>query len=231
MRFKKYSRPTACFVEEDSCSNPGVERPIGDLISRRSMLRLAGASVAASLLPATSGLAAEPLVAAAKKKSAGSTLSFNEIAHGNDGEMHVAEGYDAQVLLKWGDPIHSKVLDFDPGNQTAGKQARQFGYNCDYTVFLPLPPVDDRSLRGLLCVNHEYANTNLMFPGFEHLDELPGLPKLLVDVQMASLGHSIVEICQRDGRWFPVVDSPYNRRLTAFTPMNLSGPAAGHRRL
>jgi len=51
-------------------------------------------------------------------------------------------------------------------------------------------------------------------------------------VEMAAHGGSIVEITLRDGYWSVVVDSPYNRRLMADgTPMQVSGPAAGHARL
>ena len=79
-----------------------------------------------------------------------------------DADHHVAEGYDADVLLRWGDRLFADAPEFDPTAQSPEAQARQFGYNNDYVGFIPLDGADDR---GLLVVNHEYTNEHLMFPG------------------------------------------------------------------
>ena len=42
------------------------------------------------------------------------------------------------------------------------------------------------------------------------------------------MGHSVVEVMLKDGRWSIVEDSPLNRRITLNTEMIISGPAAGH---
>ena len=49
----------------------------------------------------------------------------------------------------------------------------------------------------------------------------------MVDIELAAHGLSVIEV-QRDakGGWSNVPSSPFNRRLTAETPMGLSGPAA-----
>jgi secreted PhoX family phosphatase len=54
----------------------------------------------------------------------------------------------------------------------------------------------------------------------------------MVDIELAAHGLSVVEV-QRDakGGWSCVQSSWFNRRLTAETPMALSGPAAGSPRL
>jgi secreted PhoX family phosphatase len=44
----------------------------------------------------------------------------------------------------------------------------------------------------------------------------------------AAHGISVVEISDASGRWQIVKDSVYNRRITADTPMQITGPAAGH---
>ena len=54
---------------------------------------------------------------------------------------------------------------FDPMKQTAAAQKQQFGYNNDFLGYLPMPGAANPSQHGLLVVNHEYTNEELMFPG------------------------------------------------------------------
>ena len=61
--------------------------------------------------------------------------------------------------------------------------------------------------------------------------ETAPLTKEQVDIEMAAHGGTVVEIRKVDGKWQVVTDSPYNRRITADTEMEITGPAAGHDRL
>ena len=79
-----------------------------------------------------------------------------------DETHHIAEGYRADVLLRWGDPLFADLPAFDPRQQSAAAQLKQFGYNNDYIAFFP---IDASASRALLCVNHEYTNEEVMFPG------------------------------------------------------------------
>lgn len=136
------------------------------------------------------------------------------------------------MLIRWGDPVLPGAPAFDPMNQTAEAQKQQFGYNNDYIGFLPL---SDGADRGLLCINHEYTNEEVMFPGIGKQDgdaDFAGMTREFVDVEMAAHGNSIIEIVRENGQWQVVPDSQYARRITALdTPMRLSGPAAGHDRM
>jgi uncharacterized protein len=67
------------------------------------------------------------------------------VVAGVDDKHHVAEGYNADVLIRWGDPLFADSPEFDPRAQTADKQARQFGYNNDYIGLIPLPGETDTS--------------------------------------------------------------------------------------
>ena len=198
-------------------SNPSTEPSIGEVISRRNALRGLLAIGAAAALPGTAE-AAGP-----------SSFTFAELAHSYDATHHVAEGYEMQVLLRWGDPILPGAPGFDVNALTPAGQAMQFGYNCDYLDFKPLPQGSTASDHGLLVVNHEYTNTNLMFAGMGsgRAAALNSSPTQ-VAVEMAAHGVAVVEIRKAGGQWQVVADGKMNRRITASTPMTVSGPAAGH---
>ncbi len=143
------------------------------------------------------------LVSAEKARAAsGSAFAFKEVEAGVDADHHVAEGYDANVLLRWGDALFVDSPAFDPKNQTAEAQRRQFGYNNDYVGYIPL---NGSSEHGLLVVNHEYTNPHLMFPGLVtiadgKIKQAP-LSQAQVDIEMAAHGGTIVEIRKVDGKW------------------------------
>ena len=157
-------------------------------------------------------------------------LDFEEIAHGVDPTHHVPPGYVAQVLLRWGDPILPGAPAWSPGTISAAGQATQFGYNNDFVAFMPLPLGSASSARGLLCVNHEFTNTQFIWPGLNTMNISRSMSRERTAAEMAAVGHSVVEIELGASGW-RTKNSPFNRRLTADSPMRLSGPAAGHTRV
>lgn len=161
-----------------------------------------------------------------------STLTFPELAHVLDETHHVPVGYRADVLIRWGDGVVDGAPRFDVTRQSAAAQLKQFGYNNDFIGFMPLPFGSAGRDRGLLCVNHEYTNPELMFAGVTKKNRFTAMTRELVDIEMAAHGHSVLEIANEGGRWSVVRPSGYNRRISALaTEMRLSGPAAGHDRL
>ena len=152
-------------------------------------------------------------------------LRYQPISLDSADEIKVPPGYSADVLLRWGDPILAGAPDFDLRHQTAAAQSMQFGYNCDYVAFFPLGTASrEASTRGILAVNHEYTNPELMF--IDYNDKSP--TKTQVDVQLAAHGIALVEIELVGDKWKPVRNSRYNRRITAETLMELTGKAAGN---
>ena len=152
----------------------------------------------------------------------------NEITH----TLRVPDGYKAEVLLAWGDPIFDTVGPFDASEQSVESQLARFGYNVDFLAYIPLAPGPAGSQHGLLCCNHEYAEAAMMFPGFPgRAAARSGVSAAQSGIEMAAVGHSIVEIKQ-DSKGWSVVKGPLNRRISlSHTPMDISGPAAGHPRL
>lgn len=225
--------PTTQLEEADGDGhNPSLNPTMGEIIGKRFSRRgfLQG-SLAVSAIAATVGPVA--LMSADKARAAsGSAFSFTEVEAGVDATHHVAEGYDADVLLRWGDALFTDSPAFDPVAQTAAAQERQFGYNNDYVGFIPL---EGSSEHGLLVVNHEYTNPHLMFPGLVTIVDgkvkQGALSKDQVDVEMAAHGGTIVEIRKLNGKWQVVPEGKLNRRITANTEMQLTGPVAGHDRV
>ncbi|MEQ9519344.1 MAG: PhoX family phosphatase [Parvibaculum sp.] len=219
----------------DASEDQPIKRPLGRTlaelwdhsISRRGFLK-SGASTA---LLASGGLALPLSLSAC---DAAPSFRFTEISHGVDGTHHVAPDHQADILIRWGDPVLPGAPAFDPDNQSAEAQAQQFGYNNDFVGFVPLPfgrPLADNAL---LCVNHEFTNDDLMHAAFSDVDNpMLAYSKEVAEISMAAHGGSIIEV-KRDasGKWQLVADSPFNRRITASTtPMSISGPAAGDKRL
>ncbi|MEA3278131.1 MAG: PhoX family phosphatase [Pseudomonadota bacterium] len=228
-------RSEAYEASDDNSLNPSNASTLGDIInarfSRRDILK------GALGVTAMSALAGSPLAllgGTREEGAAGSArFSFSEIEHGVDETHHVAPGYSAEVLMRWGDPVEAGAPVFDPYNQSAAAQTKQFGYNNDFIGYIPLPFGSGNPEHGLLCINHEYTNEEVMFPGLgKYDDQHSGITKEIVDIEMACNGGSVIEIRKQNGKWQVVPDSPYARRINALnTEIAISGPAAGHARL
>ena len=210
--------------------NPTMGEIVAERFSRRDMLR--GALAVAAISATASPLA---IAAADKARAQGANVTpsfnFKEVTAGSDEKHYVAEGYDADILIRWGDAVLPDAPPFDPLKQTAAAQEKQFGYNNDYLGFLPLSGPD----HGLLVVNHEYTNEELMFSTIGRQDTkqvaFRAMTRDLVDIEMAAHGGSVLELRRTGGKWAVVPNSRYARRITGNTPMAISGPAAGHDRM
>jgi secreted PhoX family phosphatase len=210
--------------QDDIPSSPVSGDNFFDVVERRINRR--GFLKNITSLAATAALPVSIPSFASERKASG--LSFTEIAHGQDDHVHVPEGYVADVLIRWGDPIFADSPVFDIQNLTAAAQEKQFGYNNDFVGFLPLPLNSTNSDHGLLAVNHEYTLPKLMHSGSP---KNGALTQSQVDIDIAAHGMSIVEVKRSDNKWTVIRDSKYNRRITPKTPMQFYGAAAGNDRL
>jgi secreted PhoX family phosphatase len=198
-------------------TKPIAQPTLADLIDLRLNRR--------GLIRGAAALAASPPFAAVAQEAGPSSLTFKELAHTLDAHQHVAEGYDMQVVIRWGDPLAADAPTFDPANLTGAGQEKQFGYNNDYLGLYPLPVGSKSGDRFLLVANHEYVNPSLMFAKFDKPT------REQVEVEMAAVGGAVVEIAREGDAWKVVSGSTLARRISANTPMEISGPAAGHDKL
>lgn len=227
------TRAEAFEASDDVPANPSVTATLGDLVQARYLSRrgaLRGMTAVAAITAITTPL--ESLVSRAAQ-AASTHFSFDEIEHGIDETHHVAPGYSADVLIRWGDPVLAGAPAFEPARQTPATQAMQFGYNNDFIGYAPMPFGSDNPDRALLCVNHEYNNEEVMFPGIGRQDKrgFPDMTAELVAIEMAAHGGTVLQVEKADGKWRPSEDRSRNRRITANTPMRFAGPAAGHARM
>jgi len=153
-------------------------------------------------------------------RSADLLLGFKAISASKKDQFIVPPGYIAKPFISWGDPLFKQAPAFEPsGFQDAAVQAMQFGDNNDG---MSLFPISDT--RAILVVNNEYANHRFLFSHFGLFLEQED-----VDKSQAAHGVSIVEIQKKaDGSWQYLQNSKYNRRITATTPIDITGPVAGH---
>ncbi|MCZ8261629.1 MAG: PhoX family phosphatase [Beijerinckiaceae bacterium] len=216
---------------EDEGSNSSPNPTLGDVIAarydRRDLMKglLGCAAIAATVSPVALMVAQE---ARAQGGNTTPSFAFKEVAAGSDEKHYVAEGYDADILIRWGDAVLPGAPAFDPAKQSAAAQALQFGYNND---FLGFAPINGAPGHGLLVVNHEYTNEELMFPKLGRQDQkarFAGMTKELAAIEMMAHGGSVIEVKRENGKWGIVPNSRYARRITAETPMEITGPAAGH---
>lgn len=212
-------------------SNPSNNESFADVLERHLARRsfLKGAAATASLLVVNQ-------LANTAAEAAQTGIGFAPVTLSTADRIEVPQGYSAKPLIRWGDPIFAGVPAFNLMTQTPEAQARQFGYNCDFLYLIDFPsrpfnPREPRVESGLLWVNHEYTNPELMFPGYS----AAATNKAWVDIELAAHGGTVVQIdrLRRKGvfgsaEWAPNVNSPYNRRITAETPIVITGPAAGH---
>lgn len=164
-------------------------------------------------------LTLNPVAKAMAAKPQSSLLNFEPVPASTSDTLVVPKGYKATPLMSWGDPIFANAPEFDPsGKQDSRAQAQQFGDNTDGMSLFPIS--DDRAV---LAINNEYTN-------YEYLFAHQGKAMSADDVRkaQAAVGITIVEIVRSNGQWSIDRSGKRNRRITANTPMQLTGPAAGH---
>jgi secreted PhoX family phosphatase len=216
-------------------------------MARRTFLKGVGTTAAAAATLVIVPAMLMPKIARAADPS--DRLTFQTVRPGRLPDIDLPPNYEYNVIVRWGDPILPGAPAFDVNNQTPQAQAQQFGFNADLVLWAPLPLALQRvvarqgtlsprvqrrlgnwyptaknraSRSAVMIVNHEYTTGDDMFKNYSAGDPMQ------VGVEIAAHGFSIIQVDLDDnGQWRLKQDSPFNRRITGSTPIEISGPLAG----
>jgi secreted PhoX family phosphatase len=189
------------------------ERIADRALSRRGFLGAGVSYGVAAFVTGATTLRGRPARAASR-------FGFEAVVANSLDTVTVPKGYSWHIVARWGEPLWSNGAEFDHATRgTGASQELAFGDNNDG---MSLFTVGDKNI---LAVNHETVNLGIIYG-----NRLLGLPISADDVRKGKAGQgvSVCEIVREDGLWAIVKDSPYNRRITADTPMEITGPARGH---
>jgi secreted PhoX family phosphatase len=224
--------------------NATFQEVIEARVSRRGFLGGGLATAAALSLGGVSALL--KAVPAAAKTDKGPLLGFQSVPVSTADTVVVPQGYTAEVLIAWGDPVSNGPEFKQDASNSSADQAQQWGSHNDGLVYFPI----QGSHHGLLVENNEYVDEGLLFP-----DGIAGWNAEKTNKSLNAHGVSIIEIKKDrdhpgkglhlgsldkrwnspwkspDGEWRVVRPSKYARRITGQTPIRIGGPAAGDDRL
>ncbi|TIC84869.1 PhoX family phosphatase [Nocardioides sp. GY 10113] len=209
--------------------HPTIGEEIAKAVGRRTVLRGAAIGGGALVLSGAAGTAAAAAADVVERRAAprraGGPLAradFVAVPPNRNDAVGLPDGFDHDVIIRWGDPVLPGAPAFDPRALTVDAVKKQFGYNNDYVGVVPM----GRDT-ALMVVNHEYDDITLMYPSGTYTAE-----------EIAWLGiytHGLSVVTIKRGRtpgsWRRETDlrkATKNRRINADTTFRLTGPAAGH---
>lgn len=160
-------------------------------------------------------------------------LGFNAIAKSLADYVTVPTGYSASVLFALGDPLVSGLSVYvGDGSETGASYAQRAGDHHDGMHYFGLGNDGyysaNSSGRGLLAMNHENVTQGYLHPAGP--TSVAGARTVEDEVlkEMNCHGVSVIEVQKNPAGDFAVVTgSSFNRRITPFTDMDLSGPVRG----
>jgi len=212
----------------DSRASNDFERVLAARLSRRSLLKGSLATAATAYVGTSLGLSASGDVGAAARTL---KINFQAIPKSVDDKVAIANGYQWQVLLATGDPLTADVPAYaNDGSDEAGSFTRRAGDHHDGMHFFGVDKSArwdaQRSERGLLCINHEAVTAAFLHEQGDTVADDKRISEDEVMKEMLAHGVSIVEVRRHQGSYVMHQDSLLNRRITPFTDMELTGPAA-----
>lgn len=217
-------------ISTNLSANAEFQTVVDSAVSRRGFLRSGTGLTAAMFLGLGGGLAG--CATSASHSSGKPLMGFKAIPISTSDSLQIAPGYTASVLAPWGTPLIDGAPNFKgDGSEDAATQALQVGDNHDGIHFFAL---DGKNDEGLLVMNHEYCTVDektgayVWLFGSKGADVRKTWSKDNVHKSMNAHGVSVIHIQKNaKGQWDLVKGSAYHRRITAFSAMEMTGPAAG----
>ena len=178
------------FNEFDEAINPrptesDFDRVVDSALSRRDVLKSVIAFGGIAALGNTLFLSTAT--------AAPNRFAFDAISTSTDDTLKVPAGYNAKVVVRWGDPLWSGAPEFDHASRgTGASQAKAMGDNNDG---MEVYAHGDKTI--LIC-NNEYCNRKIIW-GNREKGKAEGDDDYLKG--MNAHGLTAVELVEKDGEW------------------------------
>ena len=224
-------------------------RLLSDLIetrlTRRQWMKSSSGAIAVSFLGLSPG---EAGAISFKKKAVTATptlpftlsyapaqrLDFDSVPKSTADRVTVPDGYEVDVFLPAGTSLSEGIEPWaNDGSDRAESMAKRIGDFHNGIKFMGMSEQQiwdpSESSRGVLCISHRSTNAQYLHPsGMMRLPRTGNRPASQIIKEMYAHGFSLTEVIRNEqGRIQAVMDSEFNRRITADTIIDLSGPVKG----
>ncbi|WP_085314818.1 PhoX family protein [Derxia lacustris] len=223
--------------DEDAVVNPSANPHFNDVLgarlSRRGLLKGGAGAAAMSMLGAFTLAGCNSDDDDDKGTSQPvSALGFTAVAKSQADSVSIASGYTATPVLKLGDPMNAATAAYsNAGTDSGDSFANRVGDHHDGMFWFGVNAAGtgwDASVssRGLLAMNHE--NITQLFLHANGPTTVSNVRTVADECikEMNAHGVSINELVKSGDSYAHVATSSFNRRITALTPIDLSGPVA-----
>ena len=226
-------------LDNNTSGNPSIHDVMAARLHRRHVLggglgAMAMAGFGSVSLAACGGGDSAPAVLGSTASATPTpvTLGFTAVNKNKQDNITVPPGYTATVIYATGDSIDPLVPDY-LNNGTQDNFARRSGDHHDGMHFFGLSaagaPSSSSNDRALLVMNHENiaGTVQFMHVAGQTNTAAGGRPEAEATKEIDAHGVSIIELAKTAGKFGLVKSSSFNRRVTASSLMELTGPARG----
>lgn len=227
--------------DSNTSGNPEFTDLLQKTITRRDLItKTAGGAVAITLASTLTGCGDDddfnntaPPVKPDENKTP-SSLKFKTVDKNKRDQFTVPEGYEARVLYALGDPISEGLTEWNENQIPSGASfLRRSGECHDGMSFFGMSNSRfdaKQSATGLLVMNHEYVDDKTVLHPAVNTIKAPIRSEDEALREINCHGVSIIEIHKNNMTQLLSLNkgSVFNRRITAASRINFSGPVKGN---